>query len=889
MPPKAAQVAKTAQKTQTVGSSPTKATRKAVLQKAPAKRDVFLDDSFSKPTPKRAVSKKTAATTRVSRSKGKTRAEGTSNSATTFVVISDDDLGVSGKHGDSENTSDKFRSMEIDERDINDGKSSHTVDENSIKSASKKTATKKTVGGTTKSTSASSKTRLGRKRPTRVVVVSDDDMEVDGGIEESEDVKLEESEDVKIEESEDVKIEESEDVKIEESDGDDADEVVNVKTEELDILAFDDADRGVESDEMAGLTDDEEQFELIDAASVGTDRGSQYNDDEDNDGGTVGGTPIPHLVDDDADEAGEFSGSERTDQRGGEGDDVGPEVGDDDLYEGDDLYDHIQEHELTSCRIEVAEAVLPVTKAPVSDHMYSGGFNIDVNKLADIQLASIAPLIDRGLLSCRKRVVVNYLCFDCLSLSFSFLLRDLVVSARFDNDEEGRNAIVAGVYTELQACRDVLQVTAALDFKNEGVFVNPSRADPGLVKRIDYTFNHVKGDRVVMRNGPAASNGPAVFVSVIVVEDVKLREAVGLSGGNSERTQKKVTGCLFGGESELRDGFFGAVLNYGDVYVNREAGANMFTSKMSPASTSSTPSPVKRSRFSESAGSNAVAKPKSKATTSSYTRWPVSLSHDSPVPVFDFTAGDRIFDFSAEAWSRLHQCPQYELRFGDDELGHDGVVALVGYSVNSYQSQDGDWVLNQNVLFLAILARAGGQSMPLIDRDGLQMIREYASNGGDLTVHPSAALNAIAFERSQAAKAAQQSSSRSKPAKVVQQASSNSGRASSSKVNHASLSKVGKPSPSKAGHASSSNAGQALSSKADGISPSKAGQVSPSKASQASPSKAGQASASKAGQASPSKAGQASASKAGQASPSKAGQVSPSKASPSKKVPKRSS
>ncbi len=53
-------------------------------------------------------------------------------------------------------------------------------------------------------------------------------------------------------------------------------------------------------------------------------------------------------------------------------------------------------------------------------------------------------------------MVVNYLCFDCLSLSFSFLLRDLVVSARFDNDEEGRNAIVAGVYTELQACRDVL-------------------------------------------------------------------------------------------------------------------------------------------------------------------------------------------------------------------------------------------------------------------------------------------------------------------------------------------------------------------------------------------------------------------------------------------------
>ncbi len=59
---------------------------------------------------------------------------------------------VSVKHGDSGNTSDKFRSMEIDERDTNDGKSSHTVDENSIKSASKKTVTKKTVGGTTKST-----------------------------------------------------------------------------------------------------------------------------------------------------------------------------------------------------------------------------------------------------------------------------------------------------------------------------------------------------------------------------------------------------------------------------------------------------------------------------------------------------------------------------------------------------------------------------------------------------------------------------------------------------------------------------------------------------------------------------------------------------------------
>lgn len=36
-------ICRTAQKTQTVGSSPTKATRKAVLQKAPAKWDVFLD------------------------------------------------------------------------------------------------------------------------------------------------------------------------------------------------------------------------------------------------------------------------------------------------------------------------------------------------------------------------------------------------------------------------------------------------------------------------------------------------------------------------------------------------------------------------------------------------------------------------------------------------------------------------------------------------------------------------------------------------------------------------------------------------------------------------------------------------------------------------------
>lgn len=59
---------------------------------------------------------------------------------------------VSVKHEESGNTNDDFRSMEIDERNINDGTPSHTVDEDSIKSASKKTATKKAVGGTTKST-----------------------------------------------------------------------------------------------------------------------------------------------------------------------------------------------------------------------------------------------------------------------------------------------------------------------------------------------------------------------------------------------------------------------------------------------------------------------------------------------------------------------------------------------------------------------------------------------------------------------------------------------------------------------------------------------------------------------------------------------------------------
>ncbi len=109
-----------------------------------------------------------------------------------------------------------------------------------------------------------------------------------------------------------------------------------------------------------------------------------------------------------------------------------------------------------------------------------------------------------------------------------------------------------------------------------------------------------------------------------------------------------------------------------------------------------------------------------------------------PVQVFDFTGLDSPFDFTAAAWSDLSNCPKYELRYGDDEIGSDDIVGLVGYTVNSYVSQ-GERNLSQNIMFLAILARVGGLTAPVIDRQGLARIKEFASNGGDLTVHPWAA------------------------------------------------------------------------------------------------------------------------------------------------------
>ncbi len=106
------------------------------------------------------------------------------------------------------------------------------------------------------------------------------------------------------------------------------------------------------------------------------------------------------------------------------------------------------------------------------------------------------------------------------------------------------------------------------------------------------------------------------------------------------------------------------------------------------------------------------------------------------VNVFDFTALKAPFDFSAKAWSELHLCPRYALRSGDDEIDSDGVIGLVGYTIASYVSE-GERIVNHNLMFLAILARAGGVRTPLIDRHGLRMIESYASRGGDMMVRPS--------------------------------------------------------------------------------------------------------------------------------------------------------
>ncbi|KAF4602934.1 hypothetical protein EYR38_003338 [Pleurotus pulmonarius] len=367
----------------------------------------------------------------------------------------------------------------------------------------------------------------------------------------------------------------------------------------------------------------------------------------------------------------------------------------DDHFEGDEMYDRLQEwppDDSVAIRSETGVSDSRNVVVDIGARSVRGlvgarqaEFLIDLEKMVDFQMAALSPLIERGLLSCRR------------------------------------------------------QVTSALNFLSDGVYINPSRADPGLVKTVDTGYGNKKdGERLVMRNGPAASSGNAVFVSVIVVEDVKLREAVFLSGGNSDRKQKRVTGCLFHGESELKSGFFGAAFsNLESASVSREAGADIFATKMSPRP--NIPSPTKRSRFTE----RAAKQPQivHKAIASPYRTWPAALPHDSSVPVYDFTQLTVPFDFSEEAWSKIDNCPSVTLRFGDDQIGSDDVIALVGYTASVYGTSE-DLSLNQNILFLAVLARVGGIQMPLIDRVALQTIQDYGSQGGDLNVHPSSILDA---------------------------------------------------------------------------------------------------------------------------------------------------
>ncbi len=167
---------------------------------------------------------------------------------------------------------------------------------------------------------------------------------------------------------------------------------------------------------------------------------------------------------------------------------------------------------------------------------------------------------------------------------------------------------------------------------SDGVYINPSRADPGLVKVVDSPSGDQKGQRLMLKHGPASSLGNAAFVSVIVVEEVRLRESVYLSGGNSSRKQKRVNGCLFHGEAELKAGFLGAAFKYDVAYVNREFGAETFTSRMSPTANTSQSSPSRRSRFTETAANR--QQPVSATSVSSYASWPSILNHDSPGKVW---------------------------------------------------------------------------------------------------------------------------------------------------------------------------------------------------------------------------------------------------------------
>ncbi|KAG5222599.1 hypothetical protein IMY05_C2487001300 [Salix suchowensis] len=146
------------------------------------------------------------------------------------------------------------------------------------------------------------------------------------------------------------------------------------------------------------------------------------------------------------------------------------------------------------------------------------------------------------------------------------------------------DAIYETVYAGLQSCRDVLQVFNALEFVNDGVFINPSRANPSLVRAVPTT--KANGDipsefdrKLVLANGPAATTGNAVFVSTIFVKDVKLKESVEVKGMPTH-LHRRLAGGMFEVETELKTGFLGdAFPKFPSIIISRDQECALFTTR----------------------------------------------------------------------------------------------------------------------------------------------------------------------------------------------------------------------------------------------------------------------------------------------------------------------
>ncbi|KAF9488230.1 hypothetical protein BDN71DRAFT_1594061 [Pleurotus eryngii] len=147
------------------------------------------------------------------------------------------------------------------------------------------------------------------------------------------------------------------------------------------------------------------------------------------------------------------------------------------------------------------------------------------------------------------------------------------------NEED---AIYETVYAGLQSCRDVLQVFNALEFMNDGIFINPSHANPSLVRAVPTTKanGNIPSEfdrKLVLANGPVATTGNAVFVSTIFVKDVKLKESVEVKGMPTHLHRRLASG-MFEVETELKTGFLGdAFPKFPSIIISRDQECTLFT------------------------------------------------------------------------------------------------------------------------------------------------------------------------------------------------------------------------------------------------------------------------------------------------------------------------